>query len=461
MAGSTTIDLSMTFVSLRALHASIGSALDDLERTYAERGQARGQSLDYPHLDHPYYATAPHSADEELAETLNDDPAVSLTSKKIVAACGQLSAAVNKPWYGLVDSAASCFVTAAMRFLEAAHVVEILKEAGPPGMHVGDIHRHILRLLATSHWLREVAPDVFANNRRSSYIDSGKTLAQLRSEPSKKYVDTDGVAAYVGVTGDECHKFSVYLTEWLLPDTHVGSLVVDAKSGPDGTQANGINTRKADSNAVQLPAAHQVAFDTPLLFFPWLELPENSFRLERLSHAMTGTRQWETKEAFPWAELPPHSVLVDVGGGIGSTSLTVAQAHPHIKVVVEDRPQLVASAPSSWGPQLAPIFDSGRMTFRARDLFAPWAPLQSGSAPNVFLLRLVLHAWEDDDCRSILRQLRAGAGAGTKLLIGDILLPYACGGQDAFVRDDVPVLANLGVANVHGYQLDVMVCQAR
>ena len=43
-------------------------------------------------------------------------------------------------------------------------------------MHLG----HILRLLATFHWIREVRPDVFANNRLSSVIDSGKTPEQLR-----------------------------------------------------------------------------------------------------------------------------------------------------------------------------------------------------------------------------------------------------------------------------------------
>ena len=39
---------------------------------------------------------------------------------------------------------------------------------------------HILRLLATSHYLREVKPNVFANNRVSSYVDSGKSVAYLR-----------------------------------------------------------------------------------------------------------------------------------------------------------------------------------------------------------------------------------------------------------------------------------------
>ena len=40
---------------------------------------------------------------------------------------------------------------------------------------------HILRALATNHWLREVRPGVFANNRVSSQLDSGKTVEQLKN----------------------------------------------------------------------------------------------------------------------------------------------------------------------------------------------------------------------------------------------------------------------------------------
>ncbi len=73
-----------------------------------------------------------------------------------------------------------------------------------------------------------------------------------------------------------------------------------------------------------------------------------------------------------------------------------------------------------------------------------------------------------DGCR-ILRQLRAAAGAHTKLLIGDMLLPYACddpnsaGGSESdnvtspFVPSDSPLLPNLGKANVHGYLADIVV----
>jgi hypothetical protein len=96
-----------------------------------------------------------------------------------------------------------------MRFLEAAHVVEILKEAGPQGLHVreiarkvecdegklsmfqnnGDFHvtdaflpAHVLRLLATHHIGTEVSPDVFANNRLSSLVDSGKSFEEIKAQ---------------------------------------------------------------------------------------------------------------------------------------------------------------------------------------------------------------------------------------------------------------------------------------
>ena len=48
--------------------------------------------------------------------------------------------------------------------------------------------------------------------------------------------------------------------------------------------------------------------------------------------------------AFSWDKLPEGSVLVDVGGGIGSASILVAERHPHIRAVVEDRVQVISTA---------------------------------------------------------------------------------------------------------------------
>ena len=48
---------------------------------------------------------------------------------------------------------------------------------------------------------------------------------------------------------------------------------------------------------------------------------------------------WRTV-GFPWHSLPQDSVVVDVGGGIGSTSLLLAHAFPHLRFLVQDRPQV-------------------------------------------------------------------------------------------------------------------------
>lgn len=73
----------------------------------------------------------------------------------------------------------------------------------------------------------------------------------------------------------------------------------------------------------------------------------------------------------------------------------------------------------------------------------------------------------------ILSQLRSAAGNQTKLVIGDMLLPYACAedphlANDSvsnewtnsvfpFVPSDSPLLPNLGKANMYGYLTDIVV----
>jgi len=95
--------------------------------------------------------------------------------------------------------------------------VDVLREAGPEGLHVSQIAErngtevgtcgsspsiaHILRLLSTHHILREVRPGVFTNNRISALLDSGKGSAELgvMESPEKKYEGTNGVASFVGL----------------------------------------------------------------------------------------------------------------------------------------------------------------------------------------------------------------------------------------------------------------------
>jgi tRNA G46 methylase TrmB len=53
---------------------------------------------------------------------------------------------------------------------------------------------------------------------------------------------------------------------------------------------------------------------------------------------------FETSAGYAWGQLPEGSLIVDVGGGIGSHSLALAKNHPHLRFVVQDREQVVQEA---------------------------------------------------------------------------------------------------------------------
>jgi hypothetical protein len=117
----------MTFAVLRALHAIIGDALDDIHRVYdpepfsgmrassisspEEDGKkspyasppptpstsTHSSPLDFPSLDAPYDSTDP-------AEQLTAHPTVVVAINRILAAAGQMAAIVQTPFLSLCDA---------------------------------------------------------------------------------------------------------------------------------------------------------------------------------------------------------------------------------------------------------------------------------------------------------------------------------------------------------------------
>ena len=47
---------------------------------------------------------------------------------------------------------------------------------------------------------------------------------------------------------------------------------------------------------------------------------------------------------YTWGQLPEGSLIVDVGGGLGSKSLVLAKHHPQLRIIVQDRGAVVQDA---------------------------------------------------------------------------------------------------------------------
>ena len=107
-------------------------------------------------------------------------------------------------------------------------------------------------------------------------------------------------------SGDECLKFISCLTEWALPEKRSLASRTDTNfdyraPAPEVSTTAAVKSANANGSAVtptrtRYVAPFNLAFNTQLGYFPWLELPENEGRFVRFGHAMTGTRQWEIKD---------------------------------------------------------------------------------------------------------------------------------------------------------------------
>jgi SAM-dependent methyltransferase len=113
-------------------------------------------------------------------------------------------------------------------------------------------------------------------------------------------------------------------------------------------------------------------------------------------------------EAFDFSR---HRRLLDVGGGTGSWSIAVAQAHPHLGGTVFELPTVAEFARKR-------IDEAGlasRIGVVAGDAMAEALP----SGHDVFLLANLVHYWSPDENRALLRRVRRAAETGSSLLLAD------------------------------------------
>ncbi|KAF5387657.1 hypothetical protein D9615_000594 [Tricholomella constricta] len=298
------------------------------------------------------------------AEFVLLDPFISEQASYIVGAAAQISTIVRPAPLSMMSTAIQFHVPSALRVAIETNTVEILRESGPKGLHVNDIAAknkanpeklaRVLRLLATEHIFTEVSPDVFANNRLSSVVDTGKSLQELDIRPSEKHVGTSGLAALTGHFTDDVFKSS----------SHLGDVFSDASF------CNSEDPAKT---------AFNLAFRTELPVFAWFDGPGNEARLHRFGIGMEGGSNMFPPQAvvegtlmtspenhgFDWEALDT-GLVVDVGGGIGSQSLTVAKAHPNISFVIQDRESVVDEAIKFWEAERPEAVSIGRVKFQAR-----------------------------------------------------------------------------------------------
>ncbi|KAJ7436102.1 O-methyltransferase [Mycena galericulata] len=424
----------MTSIStLRLLANLISQAVDTIEGVYAT------ENATPPPLDKPWDPKDP-------AEALGQDPAVMDAKTQLVAAAAQLLATARDPISTLLSISDGVPLLACLRTVSELNVVEILREAGPQGLNVKEIASpskvnpellaRMLRLLATNHIFHEVAPDVFANNRISSSLDKGKPSAVLFNKPEDRLTGTAAAAALVEMFGDEILKSFSLLTETVL-----------------------------DPTGEQSPMKRALGVSSAEPLFNWMMRPENRQRAHRFNIAMHSDSQRELAlgaifKGFDWSQLPSGGVLVDVGCGMGSNSLTIARKYPTLRVVNQDFGPVLEKAKAHWQENFPEHTEKNLVEFQAHDFFLP-QPVKDADA---FLLRHITHDWSDEKTIQLLRRLSDAAKPTTHLVLIEHIVPSVAD-EPASIKAipgaprptaPAPLLPNFGAASSAIYFRDMM-----
>ena len=129
---------------------------------------------------------------------------------------------------------------------------------------------------------------------------------------------------------------------------------------------------------------------------------------------------------------------IDVGGGLGTLLVALLKAHPRLTGATADLPYLEAYA-------LAFLAEAGvadRARYVALDFFASPPP-----KADVYLMKSVLHDWDDETATAILRNVRASMDARARLLVVERCAPSRAAPdplQHNVLRSDLQMLVATG-----------------
>ncbi|KAF2993168.1 hypothetical protein E8E13_000504 [Curvularia kusanoi] len=159
-------------------------------------------------------------------------------------------------------------------------------------------------------------------------------------------------------------------------------------------------------------APYSRAHNTNLSFFDHLATQPERARQFADSMSMLMNVPQLDKEfvfAYDWAQ-HAEGTVVDVGGSHGNIAFPLAERFPQIKVVVQDRPEVVATAS---------VDRHANVAFEAHDFFAA----QPRHGADVYFLRYIFHDWPESYCVKILQGLLPALKTGARIVIMDAIVP--------------------------------------
>jgi len=147
---------------------------------------------------------------------------------------------------------------------------------------------------------------------------------------------------------------------------------------------------------------------------PWDYYAKNPEHAEHFSRAMTAISGMAVGPVLASYDFSGMTKVVDVGGAHGAFVSAVVQKYPDAKGVLVDLPHVVAGAKA----QLEAKGLASRIEVTAGNFFE-----EVPSGGDVYLLKHILHDWNDDKCVTILKNVRKAMKPTSKVVVVEFALP--------------------------------------
>lgn len=141
-------------------------------------------------------------------------------------------------------------------------------------------------------------------------------------------------------------------------------------------------------------------------------LAMNPAEAAAFTEGMTSLTSTVAEETARVIDTSAVNIVADVGGAGGAMLYALLRVHPHLQGIVFDRPNVIAGARTAAGE----FGLEQRVTTVGGDFF------QGVPEADLYLLKHILHDWDDAACICILRNCRRALSPGGRVAVIEFLL---------------------------------------
>jgi hypothetical protein len=140
----------------------------------------------------------------------------------------------------------------------------------------------------------------------------------------------------------------------------------------------------------------------------WQYMREHPEEYELFHYAMSSFSAAEIKAILGAYDFGAASAIVDIAGGQGKLLAAVLQAHPHLRGTLFELPEIAEQAKATF--QAAGVAE--RCSLLSGDMFS-FIPAKG----DLYMMKTVIHDWDDQEVEQLLRTTYAAMPVGAKLLV--------------------------------------------